>query len=138
MSRTIINFWLDALLLVLFLTLCEVSAIVRFVFPSAPEASGGTLWGGDYFAWREFQFGVLCAMAVAVLLHLMLHWNWICTVFARNVAGRKPDYDEGIRTLYGVALLILTLTALGGLLIAAKLSLSPGAIHPKSGQFSVR
>ena len=39
-SKTIINFWLDLLLLTVFLLLCWISVVVRYVFPAATESEG--------------------------------------------------------------------------------------------------
>jgi hypothetical protein len=117
--RTLLNFLLDSTLLVLFLCLGGVSAIVYFIFPPGPESEGWTLWGADYRGWCDFQFGVLCAFALAVLLHVMLHWDWVCTVSYKFATGRVLGPDDGSRTLYGVALLILLLTVLGTAMIVA-------------------
>jgi hypothetical protein len=117
--RTVLNFLLDATLLMLFLCLGGVSAIVYFIFPPGPESDGWTLWGADYREWCDFQFGVLSTFALAVLLHVMLHWDWVCTVSCKFATGRALGPDDGSRTLYGVALLIALLTLLGAAMIVA-------------------
>jgi hypothetical protein len=119
--RTLLNFVLDATLLLLFLGLGCVSAIIYFIFPAGPDSAGWMLWGADYRGWCDFQFGVLCAFAFAVLLHVMLHWDWVCTVSCKFATGRALGPDDGSRTLYGVALLILLLTLLGAAVIARTL-----------------
>lgn len=121
--RTLLNFLLDATLLLLFLSLGGVSAIVYFIFPPGPESDGWTLWAADYRGWCDFQFGVLGAFALAVLLHVMLHWDWVCTVSCKFATGRALGPDDGSRTLYGVALLILLLSLLGTAMIVAGLTI---------------
>ena len=63
------------------------------------------------------HFALLCTFAFAILLHLMLHWNWVCGVvasrFARRRDGRKTMADDGARTIYGVSSLIGVLMVLG-------------------------
>ena len=113
MSKTMLNFWLDALLLVVFSTLCCISAILQFAFPAGPPGIAWTLWGWDYFAWRDLQFGTLCLLAVCVLLHVMLHWSWVCGVVTTRILASNARPDDGIRTLWGVALLIVLFHALG-------------------------
>ncbi len=117
MTRTAINFWLDILLLVLFLVLCWCSAILHFVFPPGPQSHGWSVWGWAYSAWADFQMAVLSALALAVLVHVMLHWTWVCGIVASYVARRRgaarQPVDDGIRTLYGVATLIILLHAVG-------------------------
>jgi hypothetical protein len=131
MQRTILNFWLDVLLLVVFVALVAVSGVIRFVFPPGPAAAGWRLWGGGYQAWSELQFGILSGFILLVLLHVMLHWNWVCGVLSTRIllrrsttgdgAGLKRKMDEGIQTLYGVVLLMVILHLLGAIFLAARL-----------------
>ncbi|MGE3317442.1 MAG: DUF4405 domain-containing protein [Planctomycetaceae bacterium] len=114
MSKTIVNFWLDVCLLLTFVLLGAVSAILQFVFPTGTSASGWRLWGFDYVAWRDLQFIILCAFAAEVLLHVMLHWDWVCGVLTTKLLKRKTKTEEGIRTIWGVATLIVLLHLLGG------------------------
>jgi len=129
-SRTDVNFWVDVLLLVVFLTLIWVSVILRFVFPPATVAVGWTLWGLAYDDWVGVQFGVLSALALVVLLHVMLHWSWVCGVIAKSLSRRRARtvrLDEGTQTLYGVGLLIVVLNVVGLAIAAAALMIrSPG------------
>ena len=67
--------------------------------------------------WRNVQFALLCALALAVLVHIMLHWNWICGVISHQLARRRParvaSNDGGQHTLWGVAALIFVVNSLG-------------------------
>ncbi len=107
MSKTILNFWLDVCLLVVFIALSTVTAILQFVFPSPLAAEGWTLWGWDYVDWHDLQFGIICMLAACVLLHVMLHWPWVCGVVATRILHTKNQTDDGIRTIWGVATLIV-------------------------------
>lgn len=123
-SKTTINFWLDALLLILFLVLCWSAVIVRYVFPPALRSEGWTLWGYDYQTWSDIQFASLCVLTAGILVHVMLHWTWICGVVAKYLRkkedGKPEPLDSGTRTLWGVGLLIVILNVLGlGIAIAA-------------------
>jgi hypothetical protein len=125
LSRTAINFWLDATLLFSFLALLWVAFVVRFVFPPGPAAAGWKLWSWSYQQWAELQFGLLCGVALVVLVHVMLHWTWVCGVAAGWIArwrGRpKRPLDDGTRTLWGVGLIVLLVNLLGIALAAAAL-----------------
>lgn len=127
LSRTVINFWLDALLLLLLLVLMWVSFVVRFAFPPGPDADGWYLWERTYSQWCDLQFALMCTFAFAILLHVMLHWTWVCGVvtgrFLARRSGAKTMLDDGTRTIYGVGLLIGLLTIMGIGLAAAKLSI---------------
>ena len=119
-----INLALDILLLVVFVALCTAAVIVRFVFPPGPAARGWTLWSLDYDAWGGVQFGLLAALAVGILVHVMFHWSWVCNVLAsRFVRGRSGKVDDGLQTIYGVGLLIVLLNVVGVTVAAAMLTI---------------
>ncbi len=108
-SRTLINFWLDALLLLVF-SLHSISAvIVQFVFPPGVAAKGWTLWSMNFGQWCSVQFFFLSVLAFGILVHVMLHWSWVCGVIARKLLHQRELPDDGIRTVYGVGLLIVLL-----------------------------
>ena len=124
-SWTVFNFWLDSLLFVNFLALILVSTFVQFVFPPASEALGWVLWGYRLDDWMNLQFGLTAVFAFGILVHVMLHWSWVCGVFFSRVwrrQGRATVPDDGTRTIYGVGLMIVLLNVLGLLIAAAVLS----------------
>lgn len=118
-----INLLLDATLLVVFAALCFVAVVVRFVFPPGPVADGWLLWGLDYDAWGGIQFGLLAILALGILVHVMLHWTWVCNVIASKLGTRGTRVDDGLQTIYGVGLLIGLLLAIGTALAAAVLTI---------------
>ena len=118
-----INLVLDAALLVAFTALAFAAVVVRFVFPPGPAAAGWTLWGLDYDAWGGIQFGLLAILAGGILVHVMLHWSWVCNVIASRLAGRGARVDDGLQTIYGVGLLIGLLLSVGAGLAAAVLTI---------------
>ena len=122
LSRTTINFWLDTLLLLLFLVLSWVAVVTRFIFPPGPDATGWRLWGWDYDHWCGIQFAVLCTLGLAILIHVMLHWTWVCGVVASRLGQKKSaSRDDGSRTLWGVGLLIVVFNLVGLAVAAATL-----------------
>ena len=120
-----VNLLLDALLLVLFAAVCCAAVVIRFVFPPGPAAAGWTLWGLDYDAWGGLHFGLLAALAGGILVHVMLHWSWVCGVVAGRLSRRAGGrVDEGMQTIYGVALLIALLVVVGGTVASATLTIT--------------
>ncbi|MCA9087893.1 MAG: hypothetical protein KDA90_04585 [Planctomycetaceae bacterium] len=114
-SKTIINFWLDVLLMINFVVLAYVSAVLQFVFPAGFEAAGWTVWGSDVVAWQNFQFATICVFGAAITLHVMLHWNWVCGVINKQLLGRTVIKRDGTDTLIGVGVIavILHILAIG-------------------------
>jgi hypothetical protein len=127
LSRAQINFLLDTLLLILFCAIMATAVIVRFVFPPGTDAAGWQLWGYSYDAWCSLQFGLIAALALGILIHLMLHWSWVCgivvTQFARN---KRAKIDDGTQTIFGVGLLIVLLNVLGLVIATAALTIQSG------------
>ena len=70
----------------------------------------------------ERKFALTCVFLLGVLLHVMLHWTWVCGVVIGKLLRRKEQLaqqDDGTRTLYGVATLILFLAAVGAAVFLA-------------------
>ena len=106
-----------------FSSLITVAVIVRFIFPPAYYAHESRLWGMKYQDWHDLQFGIMAAMALEVLVHVMLHWSWVCGLLAARLKrDKKMKVDEGLQTIYGVAFLIGLLTIMGLVVAAAKLT----------------
>lgn len=105
-SPAVINFWLDALLMLAFVALSITAVIVQFVFPPGVTAKGWLLWGMDFGQWCSIQFATLAVLGFGVVVHVMLHWQWVCGVVVRKLLHRKELPDDGIRTIYGAGLLI--------------------------------
>ena len=125
-----INFWLDTTLLVNFVALLWVAVVVQFVFPPAENAAGYLLWGLSLSQFMEIQFGVLAVFFLGIVLHLMMHWSWVCGVIGsrllRQKDGKKRTMDDGQRTILGVGLMIVLLNLMGlGIAVAALAIESP-------------
>jgi hypothetical protein len=124
MTRTSINLLLDTALLIAFSLLIWTGTVVRFVFPPGPEAKGWSLWGLGYDQWATIHFATISILTLGILLHLMLHWNWVCGVVATRLArNKKMKIDDGTQTLYGVGLLIVLLNVLGLAVATAALNI---------------
>lgn len=141
MSRTTVNFLLDALLLAVFTALAATSVVVRFVFPPGTQADRWTLWGHGYDAWVGLQFNILAFLALGILFHLMLHWSWVCGVATNRLSkwfGRTIRIDEANQTVYGVGLLVAVFTLIGLVAAAASLHLKSEAAGIRATRASNR
>ncbi len=121
-SRSAVNFALDCFLLLAFLCMLWMTLLIRFIFPSPSEATNWSLWGWEYATWVEFQFSAIVIFGVLVLIHLVLHWTWVCGFITGRLAKRfniSARLTESTRTLYGVTTLIVVMTFMGALLLWA-------------------
>lgn len=123
---TIINFWLDTLLAVIFLVQAWILAVLHVVFPrgAGPEWK---IWGATPLDWSEALFALYCVFSVGIVLHVMLHWAWICGVVATRLLGRKASRDDGTHTLIGVGVIVFLIHVLMAGVLAARMALvTPG------------
>jgi hypothetical protein len=125
-SMSVINFWLDTFLLALLAAYGWSVAVLRIVFPRPSDSAGYKLWGWNFDQWFDFQFTLICVFAVVAVVHIMLHWKWVCTVVANQVLRAKSRPDDAMQTIYGVGTLVVLLHLIAIGVIAAMASL----IHP--------
>ena len=97
---SVMNFGVDSLLVVMLVSLGWIAAVLRLVFPAPTTADGWILWGWNYDQWSDFQFGCLCTLGLCVLIHVMLHWNWVCSVVASNSFESRQRIDDSMQTDY--------------------------------------
>lgn len=107
LGTPLVNFWLDAALLLALVFVVWVSVMMQVVFPAPSAAAGWELWGLSFDHWRNVQFFSLCFAALLALEHLVLHWNWVCGVLAVQVLRLKKRPDEGVQAIYGVGTFIV-------------------------------
>lgn len=122
MTRAAVNFLLDSLLLIAFCVVLAATAIVQFVFPEGTRAAGWSLWGLGFNGWVRVVSASVATLALGVLIHLILHWTWVCGFVTNrlgNALGRVMKSNESTRTLYGVGTLIAVITGLAMIYTAA-------------------
>jgi hypothetical protein len=132
-SRTVVNFFTDVLLLLLFLMFCTLSVVLEFVFPVGTQAEGWTLWNLTFGEWSRVRFILLAAFAAVILLHVMLHWSWVCGVVESRLGRKKKGgaaHDDPSRTLWGVGLLIVVVNVIGFVVAAASLAIQSPVATP--------
>lgn len=130
MLRNRINLLLDIVSLLVFLALLETGLLIRYVLP--PGSTGGrglSLWGWSRHDWGRVHWWLAVGLVALMLVHVALHWQWICTTLARVLrAGPAPIGSSRARNVYGVVFLAFTLLlTAGGLWWAGTQVQGPGA-----------
>jgi len=123
LSNNAINFIVDAVMLVAFMVMLTLTAIVQFIFSDAPTAAGWTLWSLNRVTWQRMLSGSVAVFGLLVLLHLILHWSWVCSFVGSRLSkalGRPVVINESARTIWGVATLIFVLTCIAAVLMVAE------------------
>ncbi len=127
MKRSILNFILDGVSLVVMLSLIGTGLVMRFVLP---PGTGGLqrgephklLWGLGRHDWGAVHFWLAAAILVLMIIHVALHWTWICNL-VRQLVRRPPPADVAgwhwQRNLYGIGTLLVVLGLIAGFLAIA-------------------
>lgn len=118
-NKTLVNFWLDALLLVLFLVIAWELAVLRFAFPKG-ASDHWRLLGHTAADWQDLVFNTFCVFAAGIMLHVMLHWQWIMVTIQTRMLHRKATRDDGSQTMIGVILLFVLIHLLAGGILWAR------------------
>lgn len=93
MTRSILNLAIDAATLLAMLGLMVTGLIVRFVLPPGTggrfggERNALNLAGMSRHDWGDVHFWLAVALTGLILIHVALHWNWVCAMVHRAVRG---------------------------------------------------
>lgn len=119
---TIINFWLDVILAMLFMIQAWMFAVLHYAFPRG-AGPDWKIWGATPLDWSESLLTTFCVFSLGIILHVMFHWEWICGVFATRFLRRKAGKDDGSHTLIGVGVIVVLIHLLAAGVLAAKVGL---------------
>jgi hypothetical protein len=82
--RTVINFIIDFILLILTAALMWTGLVMRFVLPPGYRGCyGWTLWGLSRHDYGFIHFVLSILMVVLCGVHLGLHWKWFCSLISK-------------------------------------------------------
>jgi len=92
MSKTKLNYWLDAVIALAFI-LSALSGVV-FLFAGSGGYQGGRnpgfqteILGISRAIWSDLHTWVSLVMIAGVVIHLVLHWEWIVCMTRRMLEG---------------------------------------------------
>ncbi len=97
MKRMYLFIVVDVLLAVLGLTLLLTGLLMAFVLP--PHSGADSVWGLTRHEWGDVHFWIAVATVMIVVLHLALHWSWVCVQAAKLVGQAKPQPGSGARRM---------------------------------------
>jgi len=117
MRRNTLNFLIDTLALLGLFVLIATGLVIRFVLPPGTGGRHGghglQLWGMGRHDWGDVHFWTSVIVGVLLLIHLVLHWSWVCTTLC-GLCGVDRAARGGKRNAFGVACLIVLIFLFGG------------------------
>ncbi|HEX2970757.1 MAG TPA: DUF4405 domain-containing protein [Tepidisphaeraceae bacterium] len=108
MKRNTLNFLVDLVSGLVLLGIITTGLILRFVLPPG-SGRGRVLWIGNRHEWGDVHFWLAAAAGAVLLVHVALHWQWICVTAVRLFRRRKGEqaHPSGIsRNVAGAALVV--------------------------------
>lgn len=122
MQRASINYVVDLLTLLAMLGIAGTGLIMKFALPPGSGGAGLALWSLGRHDWGSIHFWCTVALGVLILLHLYLHWSWVCVLTNRllHPSRKVTPPAKGTQRWAGVAALLVLVGALVGFTMATK------------------
>jgi hypothetical protein len=91
---------------------------IRFVLPPGTggrHGEGGLLlWSLGRHDWGDVHFWMSVALGVLLVIHVALHWSWVCAMVQRFLGCADTDQPgAGRRNAYGIAFLFAMVLIFG-------------------------
>jgi hypothetical protein len=127
MKRTLLNLLIDGATALVVFGLIATGLVIRFALPPG-SGSVRALWGLGRHDWGDVHFWMAAATAALLVIHVALHWSWVCTTVQHLVVrrGSPPDQPSAwARNLYGAGFLVVLIAIFGGFIWLADSSVVP-------------
>ncbi len=124
MARSTLNFVVDLVTFIVMLAMTATGLLIRFVLPPG-SGERHSLWDYTRHDWGDVHFWLAVALGGLVLVHLALHWSWVCSLVWRWCASRDARAGPKFalrRNLVGVVLVLSITGLIGGFLWVAQRS----------------
>jgi len=83
-----------------------IGLLIHYVLPpSGGRGHALTLWGMNRHDYGNVHFYLALAMVALIIVHIWLHWSWICSVFSKLIGTSQPERIKC--ALYGTILLLV-------------------------------
>ena len=118
LRRSTLNFLIDVLALLGIFVMMATGLVIRFVLP--PGTGGGhgegglALWGLGRHDWGDVHFWTSVVLGVLLVVHVALHWSWVCMMVQRILGGSEVNQPTagrcnacGVGFLLAVALVFV-------------------------------
>ena len=109
MRKQTLNFVIDTFALLTILAMISTGIVLRHMLPPGSSGRGLALWGWSRHDWGDVHFCLAVGLALLLLLHVALHWRWVCETIRGWLLARKSPprrMSLGALTLGGSAFVV--------------------------------
>jgi hypothetical protein len=127
MKRTVLNLIVDSATALVIFGLIATGLVIRFALPPG-SGSVRALWGMVRHDWGNVHFWMAVSAAALLVVHVALHWSWVCTTVQHLVVCRSSPAGQPsvwARNLYGAGFLVLLVAIFVGFIWFADSSVVP-------------
>ncbi|MGQ9650064.1 MAG: DUF4405 domain-containing protein [Phycisphaerae bacterium] len=119
LRRSSLNFLVDSLALLAIFVMIATGLVIRFALPPGTggrHGKGGLeLWGLGRHDWGDVHFWTSVVLGVLLIVHVALHWSWVCMTVKRMLGGTESDQPRAGRcNACGIVFLLAVLLAFLG------------------------
>lgn len=124
-NRISFNLLIELATFVSLLGMISTGLVMRFVLPlegSDPLHRGWAVWGWGRHHWGNAHFYLSMAAAALLLVHWVIHWNWLCHMLHRRLHRPEEGIEEAppvVRHIYGVIFTMAILLVISTFFLAA-------------------
>jgi len=126
MRRSLLNWLIDLVLFLSVLGLLLTGLLMEFILP--PGSRGDAVWSLSRHAWGDIHFWFAVAMIAIAVLHVVLHWGWVCTAAMKLLNRTAVAPKRMQRHVAGATVVVALLLIVGGFFAAAS---SAKTIEPR-------
>ena len=112
MKKNTWNFLIDLLTLLVFVGKIWTGLLMRYILPPGQgRGRSWTLWGMNRHDFGNIHFYLGIAFIILILIHIWLHWAWLCNTTA-NLFSPNRRRGTIIALTFMIALAALTILSL--------------------------
>jgi hypothetical protein len=119
MTRNTVNYWINLTAGLCMVGMLYTGLILAFVLP--PGSGQATLWGVRRHDWGDVHFWLSVGLVALMVVHLALHWAWVCATTSKLLGIGHVDGRAARRRLVsGVVVLVLLASSSAALVFGGR------------------
>ena len=139
MQKNTLNFLVDAVATVAMLLIIATGFLLYLILPPGSRGGHGLeFWGLGRHDWGDIHFWAAVTLLGLMVLHVLLHWDWVCLTVYRwvNPQGfREKRLTPRRQAVYGGVFFVGVLVLVGGFLGLAAAGVTRGeGDHEEEGR----